>query len=102
MHHYGLNDVGRLQIRWNPEMGPSLAPPRYPNNVEGQIQAAYHTPFRYPTFIVSFGFISPLSGVLLSALLLGDVSAWDLAVGIAAAGFGLAILAPRARPRLQS
>jgi len=27
MHHYGLNDFRRLEIRWNPEMGPSLAPP---------------------------------------------------------------------------
>jgi drug/metabolite transporter (DMT)-like permease len=55
-----------------------------------------------PTFIVSFGFISPLSGVLLSALLLGDALTWDQAAGTAAAVVGLAILAPRPRPRPQS
>ena len=55
-----------------------------------------------PTVIVSFGFVSPLSGVLLSALLLGDALTWDLAVGTVAVGIGLVVLARRARPRPES
>ncbi len=55
-----------------------------------------------PTFIVSFGFISPLSGVLLSALLLGDALTWDLGAGTAAVGIGLVILSQRARARPES
>ncbi len=52
-----------------------------------------------PTVMVSFSFISPVSGVLLSAWLLGDVLTWDLAVGAAAVGLGLVVLARRAEPR---
>ncbi len=46
-----------------------------------------------PTVMVSFGFISPLSGVALSAVLLGDVLTWDLAAGTAIVGAGMVILA---------
>ena len=54
-----------------------------------------------PSVMVSFGFISPISGVVLSALLLGDALTWDLAVGTAGVGIGLIILTRRAyvRPR---
>ncbi len=52
-----------------------------------------------PSVIISFGFISPISGVLLSALLLGDVLTWDLAAGTTLVGIGLIILARRARAR---
>lgn len=54
-----------------------------------------------PSVMVSFGFVSPLSGVLLSALLLGDALTWDLAAGTAFVGVGLFILARRARARPQ-
>jgi len=49
--------------------------------------------------MISFGFISPISGVLLSALLLGDALTWDLAAGTALVGIGLIILARRAQAR---
>ena len=54
-----------------------------------------------PSVMVSFGFISPISGVVVSALLLGDQLTWDLAVGTAGVGIGLIILTRRAyvRPR---
>ena len=52
-----------------------------------------------PTVIVGFGFVSPLSGVLLSALLLGDVLTWDLAAGTVLVGIGLVILARQAQMR---
>ena len=54
-----------------------------------------------PSVMVSFGFISPISGVVLSALLLGDALTWDLAAGTAGVGLGLIILTRRAyvRPR---
>ena len=52
-----------------------------------------------PTVIVGFGFVSPLSGVLLSALLLGDSLAWDLAAGTALVVIGLVILARQAQLR---
>ena len=54
-----------------------------------------------PSVMVSFGFISPISGVVVSALLLGDQLTWDLAVGTAGVGIGLIILTRSAyvRPR---
>lgn len=52
-----------------------------------------------PTVVVSFGFISPVSGVLLSAMLLGDPLTWDLAAGTVAVGIGLVILTRRAQQR---
>jgi drug/metabolite transporter (DMT)-like permease len=52
-----------------------------------------------PSVMISFGFISPISGVLLSALLLGDALTWDLAAGTALVGIGLIILARRAQAR---
>ncbi len=52
-----------------------------------------------PSVIVGFAFISPISGVTLSALLLGDPLTWDLAAGTVAVGIGLIILARRARYR---
>ncbi|MDA1099794.1 MAG: DMT family transporter [Proteobacteria bacterium] len=52
-----------------------------------------------PTVMVGFGFISPLSGVVLSAFLLGDVLTWDLAAGTAAIGVGMVMLARQARRR---
>ena len=55
-----------------------------------------------PTVMVSFSFVSPLSGVLLSAWLLGDVLTWDLAAGAAAVGLGLVVLARRAGRRPES
>ena len=55
-----------------------------------------------PTVMVSFSFISPLSGVVLGAWLLDDVVTWDLAAGAAAVGLGLVILTRQAAPRPQS
>jgi drug/metabolite transporter (DMT)-like permease len=52
-----------------------------------------------PSVMVSFGFVSPVSGVALSAWLLGDALTWDLAVGTVAVGIGLIILTLRAQPR---
>jgi len=52
-----------------------------------------------PSVVVSFGFISPVSGVVLSAPLLGEPLTWDLAVGTVAVGAGLVILTRRAQLR---
>ncbi|MDP6345518.1 MAG: DMT family transporter [Alphaproteobacteria bacterium] len=52
-----------------------------------------------PSVVVSFGFISPIFGVLLSNLLLGDRLTWDLAVGTVAVGVGLVVLARQAQRR---
>ncbi|MBT3536533.1 MAG: DMT family transporter [Rhodospirillaceae bacterium] len=52
-----------------------------------------------PSVIVSFAFISPLSGVALSALLLDDELSWDLAMGTTLVGIGLIILTRRAQVR---
>ena len=52
-----------------------------------------------PSVVVSFGFISPVSGVVLSAPLLGDPLTWDLAVGTVAVGVGLVILTRRSQLR---
>ena len=54
-----------------------------------------------PSVMISFRFISPLSGVLLSALLLDDPLTWDLAAGTTLVGVGLIVLARRARVRPQ-
>ncbi len=55
-----------------------------------------------PTVVVSFGFISPISGVALSALLLGDPMTWDLAAGTVCVGAGLIILTKRAQVRVEA
>jgi len=55
-----------------------------------------------PSVMVSFGFISPISGVVLSAMLLGDTLTWDLAMGTAGVGIGLLILTRRAYVRPQT
>ena len=52
-----------------------------------------------PSIMVSFGFISPVSGVALSACLLGETLTWDLAAGTAAVGLGLIILTRGAMAR---
>jgi drug/metabolite transporter (DMT)-like permease len=54
-----------------------------------------------PSVMISFRFISPLSGVLLSALLLDDPLTWNLAAGTTLLGGGLIVLARRARVRPQ-
>jgi drug/metabolite transporter (DMT)-like permease len=55
-----------------------------------------------PSVMFSFAFISPISGVALSALLLGDPLTWDLAMGTVGVGIGLIILTRRARIRSES
>lgn len=52
-----------------------------------------------PSVMFSFAFISPISGVALSALLLGDPLTWDLAMGTVGVGIGLIILTRRAQAR---
>ncbi len=49
-----------------------------------------------PSLILGFGFIAPVSGVLLSAWLLGDSLTWAVAVGAAAVGVGL-VMSARAK-----
>jgi len=52
-----------------------------------------------PTLISSFGFVSPLSGVLLSAWLLGEQLTWIIALGTACVGIGLVLIArPNKKP----
>ncbi len=52
-----------------------------------------------PTLISSFGFVSPLSGVLLSAWLLGEQLTWIIALGTACVGVGLVLIArPNKKP----
>ncbi len=52
-----------------------------------------------PTLISSFGFVSPVSGVLLSAWLLGEQLTWIIALGTACVGAGLVLIArPNKKP----
>lgn len=46
-----------------------------------------------PTLVISFGFVSPIAGVLLSLLLLSDQLTWPLVVGTAGVALGLVFIA---------
>ena len=46
-----------------------------------------------PTLIISFGFLSPIAGVLLSVVLLSDSLTWPLVVGTAGVAAGLVFIA---------
>ncbi len=46
-----------------------------------------------PSLMLSFGFISPISGVLLSLWLLSETLSWQIVAGMAFVGFGLVIIA---------
>jgi len=48
-----------------------------------------------PSVIASFGFLEPISGVLASAWLLGELLSWSLASGAAAVGLGLLLITRR-------
>ena len=53
-----------------------------------------HLMKRYsPSLMLSFGFVSPVSGVLLSLWLLGESLSWPIAAGTAAVGLGLYVIA---------
>ena len=49
--------------------------------------------FYSPTLVSSFGFISPVCGVLLSARLLGEPLTWSIAIGTVCVGAGLVLIA---------
>lgn len=55
--------------------------------------------FFNPSIVTSFGFITPISGVILAMWLLGDELSWQLAVGAITVGVGLYLIVrqPRAR-----
>ena len=46
-----------------------------------------------PTLMVSFGFVSPISGVFLSLWLLGEDMSWQIAAGMILVAFGLYVIA---------
>jgi len=48
-----------------------------------------------PAVIASFGFLEPISGVLASAWLLGELLSWSLASGAVAVGLGLLLITRR-------
>jgi drug/metabolite transporter (DMT)-like permease len=50
-----------------------------------------------PSVVVSFGFIAPLSGVMLSVWLLDEQITWVIAVGVACVGAGLILITRRSR-----
>ena len=49
--------------------------------------------FYSPTLVSSFGFISPVCGVLLSAWLLHEPLTWSIAIGTVCVGVGLVLIA---------
>jgi drug/metabolite transporter (DMT)-like permease len=46
-----------------------------------------------PTLMLSFGFVSPISGVMLSLWLLGETLSWQVVVGMLLVAFGLYVIA---------
>lgn len=46
-----------------------------------------------PSVVISFNFVSPISGVLLSALMLSEAIAWNVWAGLATVGLGLLLIA---------
>ncbi len=59
----------------------------------GFMVSSYLIKHYQPSVIVSFGFVAPISGVLLSAWLLSETVTWDLAAGMFAVGLGLYLVA---------
>lgn len=57
--------------------------------------------FFNPSIVTSFGFITPVSGVVLAMWLLGDELSWQLAVGALTVGVGLYLIVKRPRERLR-
>ena len=84
------------EIRWENLDWPPLAGILYQGVVIagfGFMAMGFLYKFYSPTLVSSFGFISPVCGVLLSAWLLDEPVTWSIAIGTVCVGAGLVLIA---------
>jgi len=84
------------EIRWENLDWPPLAGILYQGVVIagfGFMAMGFLYKFYSPTLVSSFGFISPVCGVLLSAWLLDEPLTWSIAIGTVCVGAGLVLIA---------
>jgi drug/metabolite transporter (DMT)-like permease len=92
---FALGAVSFETIRWHNLGWPSVAGVAYQGIVIAGLGflVNFHLMKTYqPSTIMSFNFVAPISGVLLSLWLLGDSVTWYLWVGVATVGLGLVLI----------
>jgi drug/metabolite transporter (DMT)-like permease len=92
---FALGGFTLEQVRWELLAWPSLAGIAYQGIVIAGFNfmvLAYLLRTYSPSVVISFNFLAPIAGVLLSIWLLGDQARWSLFAGLACVGLGLAMI----------